>query len=159
MAADKDKPKKHKILCGQFRVPQRNLSDVYTPPPDLDWKTYAAAVAYRVKRLRTDLELTQEALAERAGISRNQVQNIERGHGTGTNGRVTNLSMENVYRLAYALEVPPIVLLPDVEREVRPRSYSAEHRPAMEDLMHRTITVDVAWPRGVQVDKSGMQAG
>lgn len=67
---------------------------MYVPPPDLDWKTYAAAVAYRVKKLRTDLELTQEALAERAGISRNQVQNIERGHGTGVNGRVTNLSME-----------------------------------------------------------------
>lgn len=126
---------------------------MYVPPPDLDWKTYAAAVAYRVKKLRTDLELTQEALAERAGISRNQVQNIERGHGTGVNGRVTNLSMENVYRLAYALQVPPLVLLPDVEQDVRPRSYSAEHRPAMEDLLHRTITLDITWPRGVTVQK------
>ena len=44
---------------------------VYTPPPDLDWKTYAVVVGQRVKALRTDWEWTQEELAERAGISRN----------------------------------------------------------------------------------------
>lgn len=93
-------------MCGQGSIWGRQLNAVYTPPPDLDWKTYASDVAYRVKQLRGDLDLTQEALAERAGISRNQVQNIERGHGTGANGRVTNMSMEHVYRLAYALKVP-----------------------------------------------------
>ncbi len=128
---------------------------MYTPPPDLDWKTYASEVAYRVKQLRGDLELTQEALAERAGISRNQIQNIERGHGTGGNGRVTNMSMEHVYRLAYALEVPPIVLLPDVEKNVVPRCRSAEHREPMESLMHRTFKVDVVWPRSLRVVKPG----
>lgn len=127
---------------------------MYPPPPDLDWKTYAAEVAHRVKALRTDLDLTQEVLAERAGISRNQIQNIERGHGTGVNGRVTNMSMEHVYRLAYALGVPPIVLLPDVELPVRERCRAAEHRPPMETLLRRTVTVDIAWPRGVRVDRS-----
>lgn len=128
---------------------------MYPPPPDLDWKTYAAVVAQRVKALRADQEWTQEELAERAGISRNQIQNIERGHGTGVNGRVTNMSMEHVYRLAYALQVPPIVLLPDVELPVRMRCRSAEHRRPMEDLLHRTVTVDVSWPRGVRVNRPG----
>ncbi|MCI1256744.1 MAG: helix-turn-helix domain-containing protein [Corynebacterium provencense] len=130
---------------------------MYTPPPDLDWKTYAAAVGYRVKTLRTDLELTQEALAERSGISRNQIQNIERGHGTGANGRVTNMSMEHVYRLAYALEVPPIVLLPDVEKGVSPRYRAAGHHEPMDRLMHRTIDIDVAWPRGARAKRPGHQ--
>lgn len=132
---------------------------MYTPPPDLDWKTYAVAVGQRVKVLRTDWEWTQEELAERAGISRNQIQNIERGHGTGANGRVTNMSMEHVYRLAYALDVPPIVLLPDVEKEVVPRCRAAEHRESMSSLMHRTIEIDVAWPRGLRVVKPGESEG
>lgn len=135
------------------------MNAVYTPPPDLDWKTYAVEVAYRVKQLRGDLGLTQEALVERAGISRNQIQNIERGHGTGVNGRVTNMSMEIVYRLAYALKVPPIVLLPDVEKDVVPRCPSAEHREPMESLMRRTIEIDVTWPRGVRMVKPGDDEG
>lgn len=100
-------------------------------------------------------------MAERAGISCNQIQNIERGHGTGVNGRVTNMSMEmeHVYRLAYALDVPPIVLLPDVEKKVVPRCRAAEHREPMSRLMHRTIEIDVAWPRGLRVVKPGESEG
>jgi hypothetical protein len=100
---------------------------MYTPPPDLDWKTYAVVVGQRVKALRTDW----------------------------VNGRVTNMSMEHVYRLAYALDVPPIVLLPDVEKEVVPRCRAAEHREPMSSLMRRTIEIDVAWPRGLRVVNPG----
>lgn len=128
---------------------------MYTPPPDLDWKTYAVVVGQRVKALGVDLDLTQERLAAHAGISRNQVQNIERGYGTGANARVTNMSMEHVYRLAYALKVPPIVLLPDVEKDVVPRCRAAEHREPMSSLMHRTIEIDVAWPGGLRVVNPG----
>lgn len=93
------------------------------------------------------------------GISRNQIQNIERGHCTGANGCVTNTSMEHVYRLAYALKVSPIVLLPDVEKMVVPRCRAATHREPMNSLMHRTIEIDVAWPRGLRVVKPGESEG
>lgn len=132
---------------------------MYIPPPDLDWKTYAVVVGQRVKALQTDWEWPQEELAERAGISRNQIQNIERGHGTGVNGRVTNMSMEHVYRLAYAPDVPPIVLLPDVQMEVVPRCRAAEHREPMSSLMHRAIEIDVASPKGLRLVKPGESEG
>ena len=38
----------------------------------------AELLGRRVFELRTDLGLTQEQLAERTGISRNQIQNIEK---------------------------------------------------------------------------------
>ena len=72
---------------------------------------------------------------------------------------MTNMSMEHVHRLAYAPEVPPIVLLPDVEKEVAPRCRAAEHREPKSGLMRRTIEIDVAWPRGLRVVKPGESEG
>jgi transcriptional regulator with XRE-family HTH domain len=115
------------------------------PPPELDWKTYGSALAHRIRLLRVDADMTQEELGERAGMSRNQVQNFERGHGTGKNGRVLNPTMEKIYQLAYALGVPPAVLLPDVGRKVQPRSRSAENPPTLEEIQN----LDIVWPHTV----------
>ncbi|MCJ7858333.1 helix-turn-helix domain-containing protein [Corynebacterium kalidii] len=115
------------------------------PLPDLDWKTYGSALAHRIRLLRVDADMTQEELGQRAGMSRNQVQNFERGHGTGRNGRVLNPTMEKIYQLAYALDVPPAVLLPDVGRKVRPRSRSAENPPTLEEIQN----LDIVWPHTV----------
>lgn len=69
------------------------------------------------------------------------------------------MPMEHVYRLAYALKVPPIVLLPDEEKTVVPRCRAAEYHEPMSSLMHRTIEIDVAWPRGLRVVKPGESEG
>ncbi|MEJ6549015.1 helix-turn-helix transcriptional regulator [Corynebacterium sp. USCH3] len=123
-----------------------------SPPPDLDWKTYGSALAHRIRLLRVDAEMTQEELGERAGMSRNQVQNFERGHGTGKNGRVLNPTMEKIYQLAFALNVPPAVLLPDVGRKVETRSRSAENPPTLEEIQN----VDIVWPHAVVIgDEDG----
>lgn len=59
---------------------------------------------------RVELGLTQEELAERAGVSRNQVQNIERNRNnskdpeTGRPGPA-NARLDTVFRLAAALEI------------------------------------------------------
>ncbi|MGO3103548.1 hypothetical protein [Corynebacterium variabile] len=58
-----------------------------------------------------------------------------------------------------AVKVRPNVLLPDVEKTVVPRCRAAEHREPMSSLMHRTIEIDVAWPRGLRVVKSGESEG
>jgi transcriptional regulator with XRE-family HTH domain len=49
-------------------------------------------------------EMSQEALAERARLSRTSIVNIERGR--------QGVSLATLYRLAAALNVPPAVLLP-----------------------------------------------
>lgn len=53
---------------------------------------------------RRDLDLTQEELAERAGISRSYIANVERG-------RVTNVGVETLTALAGALGVSPAYLM------------------------------------------------
>ncbi|MGJ0182996.1 helix-turn-helix domain-containing protein [Corynebacterium glyciniphilum] len=125
-----------------------------SPPPDLDWKTYGSALAHRIRLLRVDADMTQEELGQRAGMSRNQVQNFERGHGTGKNGRVLNPTMEKIYQLAYALNVPPAVLLPDVGRKVQPRSSSAEDPPTLEEIKN----VDIVWSHAVVRDSESEDA-
>jgi len=60
-------------------------------------------VGQNIKRLRTRIGLSQEQLAEAAGIHRTYVSSVERGE--------RNLSVTNIYRLAQALNVDPRELL------------------------------------------------
>lgn len=53
---------------------------------------------------RRDLGWNQDDLAEKSGISRGYISNIERG-------RITNVGVEVVFALAEALEVTPAYLL------------------------------------------------
>lgn len=71
--------------------------------PDIR-ERFGTAVKFR----REELGLTQEELAERAGIHRTYLSDVERG------GR--NLSLVNIERLAAALDVPISGLFLRVER-------------------------------------------
>lgn len=59
----------------------------------------------RVRTLREQAGLSQEGLAEAAGLHRTYVSSVERGQ--------RNIGLENVVRLARALEVDPRVLFED----------------------------------------------
>ncbi|MDP9459356.1 MAG: helix-turn-helix domain-containing protein [Actinomycetota bacterium] len=48
------------------------------PDPDADWDAYRRAVGARLREARLRANLTQEALAHRAGVSRELVQRTER---------------------------------------------------------------------------------
>lgn len=64
------------------------------------------AIGERVKRYRESRHLTQEQLAHQAGMSRNQIQNIEQA-------RTDNPTIRNLYSIAAALRVSVTELLPD----------------------------------------------
>lgn len=88
-------------------------------PASLD--RVALALGEKVRTLRERRAWTQEELAERAGISRNQVQNIEHSRNnrrdpkTGKPGR-GNPRLETIFHLADALDVEVVVLInPDVQ--------------------------------------------
>lgn len=68
------------------------------PPSDL-----RRIVADNVRRLRADLNLSQEGLSAEAGLHRTYIGAIERAE--------RNLSLDNIERLARALRVPASGLL------------------------------------------------
>lgn len=65
------------------------------------------AFGERVRNLRTSRELSQEDLAELAGMHRNYIGGIERGE--------RNITLLNLIRLAKALEISPSEFLRGIE--------------------------------------------
>lgn len=86
----------------------------------IEWDTYGDSLARRLVTLRKSRGLSQEKLAESAGLHRNQISNIERN--VSSNDGVSDPHMSTVYRLAAALDVPPALLMPDLDRRVANRS-------------------------------------
>jgi transcriptional regulator with XRE-family HTH domain len=73
----------------------------FSKPPTKVKAQVAFGAAMRT--LREERQLTQEGLAERAELHTNYVSSVERGE--------RNLSLYNIARIAYALEVPPSELM------------------------------------------------
>lgn len=72
----------------------------------------ARAFGKRVQVLRRAAHLSQEGLAYRAGITKNQVQLIEAGRGSAREaGPISNPRMKTLFGLASALGVSPQELL------------------------------------------------
>lgn len=86
----------------------------------IEWKTYGDSLARRLVTLRRACGLSQEKLAELAGLHRNQISNIERN--VSSNDGVSDPHLSTVYRLAAALDVAPALLMPDLDRRVAKKS-------------------------------------
>jgi len=79
--------------------------------PRSDARVLPAAFGRAIRELRTGEGLSQEALAERAGLHRTYIGGIERGE--------RNVSLVNIGLLADALGVSLTALMAAVERERR----------------------------------------
>lgn len=84
--------------------------DRVLPPARSAYEQAAAALAGKVRARRLELGLNQEKLAERTGLSRNQVQNIERNRNNSRDpqtGRPSpgNARLDTIFALAHALQV------------------------------------------------------
>ena len=64
--------------------------------------------ALNLRRLRIAAGLSQEGLADRAGLHRTYISSIERGQ--------RNVSLENIFILAKALGAQPEALLKSIEQ-------------------------------------------
>ncbi|MGP6173829.1 helix-turn-helix domain-containing protein [Corynebacterium sp. A21] len=73
------------------------------------WISYGSRLGRNLYELRKMRGLTQERLAELAGVSRNMISNIERNEN---NDKTSDPVLSTIYLLARALHIPPSVLLP-----------------------------------------------
>ncbi|AJE66712.1 MULTISPECIES: helix-turn-helix domain-containing protein [Corynebacterium] len=96
------------------------------------WSSYGHAFASRLKKLRTLRGFSQEELADLSGVSRNTISNYERNENN--KGNAVDPQLSNIYRLAQALDVPPIALMP------------AGSVPVAKICVDETAAIDVRWP-------------
>jgi len=74
-----------------------------------------------LRRLRFERGLSQEALAERVGMaSHAHLSRLESGHKQPT--------VEMLFRLADALEVPASTIILEMEKEIRNGFFQSRHR-------------------------------
>lgn len=79
---------------------------------DLAWPAYASEIAWRVSTVRRLRRVSQTELANVAGLSRTQVQNIEQNK-TFKRGDPGNTTLRTLFLIAQALGVPPAVFIPE----------------------------------------------
>jgi transcriptional regulator with XRE-family HTH domain len=79
---------------------------VPTRDPQPDWLlAQRQEVGARIRDLRIQANLTQEALAELVGVERRTINRIELG--------ITSPPLDRILTIARALDVPPGGLMPD----------------------------------------------
>ena len=74
------------------------------------WEEYAKNLGIELQRRRIALDITQENLAHRAGLTRTHYQQLERGFWKP--GSPANPSLKMLVRLAQALQLEVAELLP-----------------------------------------------
>ncbi|GAA1860863.1 helix-turn-helix transcriptional regulator [Myceligenerans crystallogenes] len=92
----------------------------------------AQALGHRMQKLRMDAGLTQEAVAQQAGISRNHYQLLERGLSDRAKNTPSNPGLTTVMDIAAAIGVTLAELLADIV-DPWPGEPETEHRGGRRD--------------------------
>ncbi len=95
-------------------------------------KALQPALATEVRRLRRKLHIDQETLAERVGVTRSSISNIE--------GSRQGVSLEMFFKLASALNQDPVKLLETVRDSASsPVSKDDVKNPQILEIIQSTI--------------------
>lgn len=73
----------------------------------MEKKSLRLLFAKNIRKARIERKLSQEALADLCGLHRTYIGSIERGE--------RNVSIDNIERIAFSLNVSPVFLLQDTE--------------------------------------------
>ena len=85
--------------------------------PEIDRAITFRQIGRRMKERRTDLGLSQEAVGRRCGMSRQTIQNAEKGE--------TESDVITIYRIAEALETTVFELMPERPEWTEPEPTAA----------------------------------
>jgi transcriptional regulator with XRE-family HTH domain len=80
---------------------------------------YAGSLATNLRRLRLAVDLTQEDVAYRSGLTRYTYQKYEKGESAP--GRPANPTIRTLIAIAQVLQVPLPELLPEIAPDLRLR--------------------------------------
>lgn len=114
----------------------KNLSDAR-------WASFGFNLSARLRSVRAMRGLSQVRLAELAGVSRSLVSNLERNQYN--DDRSADPTISTIYRLAYALRVPPAILLPAAGQEVTEVCW--EKLALVSDETLEALATQINWPR------------
>lgn len=107
------------------------FDDVVT---DATWTKLGYSISARLRAIRELRGMTQRRLATVAGVSRTVVSNLERNVHTGE--RPSDPTISTVYRLAFALGVPPSMLLPGSDVDLGQVSWEQFDQVPLADLIN-----------------------
>lgn len=110
---------------------------------DARWASFGFNLSARLRSVRAMRGLSQVRLAELAGVSRSLVSNLERNQYN--DDRSADPTISTIYRLAYALRVPPAILLPAAGQEVTEVCW--EKLALLSDETLEALVTQINWPR------------
>ena len=109
---------------GVFMKQALRMHKTVAKTPAATWMQFGFEFAATLRQVRMRRGVSQRALAEMTGLSRTQISNLERNENSANKSGDPQLS--TVYRLAWALEVPPRLLLPGCENHAARASEIAQ---------------------------------
>lgn len=76
-----------------------NLLEIYNSSNEFDPKLLNELIGLRIRDIRCKLNLSQENFAEKVGLHRTYIGQIERAE--------KNITLKNIHKICYALKIDP----------------------------------------------------
>jgi transcriptional regulator with XRE-family HTH domain len=133
-----------KIAAIASKEPSGWLKDAQWRSENRAWLKHSQAIAIRILRTLRAKNVSQKELAEKIGVSPQQINKIVKGR--------ENLTLETVSKLEAALDIVLLMLPPSSESTTHSRSSTRSQEP-------KTSTAKKSGAKTVKVLQKGMVAG